>query len=326
MIGGESLRRLQVARLLMAACLVWPISAAHADPEVGDESRVRTQSAAESLFLEGKRLMAEREYAKACGKFAESQRLDPAPGTLLNLADCYEKNGQTASAWVAFREAKVTAERSGRTAWAEQSAARAEILEKELSTLTVEVSASAGAEGLEVLCDGAPVASGTWGVPVPIDPSTVTIVARAPGKKGWETRATVDAEHRHVVVAVPALEDAPAPVAIMAGSGEEAPRRFRWTAQRVGGVSSVVAGIGGFAVASGFAVAATGLESQARRESYPAQFNDSTRANQEGNVATGFLVGGAVAVAAGVVLWVTDPKGRSWISFGDRAFGVGGRF
>src|SRR6478735_9605838 len=49
------------------------------------------QAKAEALFDEGRRLLAAARFAEACPKFAESQRLDSALGTLLNLGDCYEK-------------------------------------------------------------------------------------------------------------------------------------------------------------------------------------------------------------------------------------------
>src|SRR5580704_7129436 len=61
--------------------------------------------AAEALFAEGRRLVDAGDFANACPKFADSERLDPSVATLLNLGACYEKAGRTASAWATFREA-----------------------------------------------------------------------------------------------------------------------------------------------------------------------------------------------------------------------------
>ena len=105
-----------------------------AETPVPGASAGTSQRAAEALFVDAKRLIEKGSYADACAKFAESQRLGPAPGTLLNLADCYEKNGQLASAWFAFRAATTASEQIGRTAWAEQSSARARLLEPRLPT------------------------------------------------------------------------------------------------------------------------------------------------------------------------------------------------
>src|SRR5687768_8531645 len=53
----------------------------------------RDAAAGEALFIEGRRLMKVGDRPAACAKFAESQRLDPAVGTLANLADCEEQRG-----------------------------------------------------------------------------------------------------------------------------------------------------------------------------------------------------------------------------------------
>ncbi len=73
------------------------------------------QAKAEALFGEGRRLLAASRFAEACPKFVESQRLDPAIGTQLNLGDCYEKTGRTASAWAVFRDAAAEAQKGGAT-------------------------------------------------------------------------------------------------------------------------------------------------------------------------------------------------------------------
>src|SRR6187549_3979092 len=63
------------------------------------------ESLAESQFNEGRKLMEGGRPKEACPKFESSQRLDPALGTLLNLADCYERIGLLASAQRRFLEA-----------------------------------------------------------------------------------------------------------------------------------------------------------------------------------------------------------------------------
>jgi tetratricopeptide (TPR) repeat protein len=55
--------------------------------------------AAQALFKQGRDAAKRGDHATACEKFAESYRLDPAPGTLLNLGDCKERLGMLASAW-----------------------------------------------------------------------------------------------------------------------------------------------------------------------------------------------------------------------------------
>src|SRR3954471_12747617 len=54
---------------------------------------------AETLFRQGKDLMAHGRVAEACAAFDASQKLDPTIATLLNQASCREKNGQLATAW-----------------------------------------------------------------------------------------------------------------------------------------------------------------------------------------------------------------------------------
>src|SRR5262245_65102433 len=103
------------------------------------ESKAADKTTAEALFAEGRRLMAAGKYARACPKLEASQKLDPGVGTLLNLADCYEKNGQTASAWAQFVEAASEARRLGDARREQAANARADALEPRLGRLTIAV-------------------------------------------------------------------------------------------------------------------------------------------------------------------------------------------
>src|ERR1035438_7696858 len=80
-------------------------------PEARAQTASNTNVAAEALFEEARSLLAAGKYAEACPKFADSERLGPSVATLLNLANCWEKSGRTATAWATYREAASAAHR-----------------------------------------------------------------------------------------------------------------------------------------------------------------------------------------------------------------------
>jgi len=63
-----------------------------------------TTVAAVALFDEGRAAMQRGDFDVACAKFKESNRIGPAVGTAFNLANCEEKRGRMATAWVLFRQ------------------------------------------------------------------------------------------------------------------------------------------------------------------------------------------------------------------------------
>src|SRR5262245_14503400 len=111
-------------------------------------SRAEAQSAsdkaaAEALFDQGRTAMQEGDFAKACGLLERSQHIDLGIGTLLYMAECYEKSGRTASAWATFREAADAAEAAKKTDRARTGRERAARLEPTLSRLTIQIAPDA---------------------------------------------------------------------------------------------------------------------------------------------------------------------------------------
>src|SRR5262249_9549066 len=148
-------------------------------------------AAAEALFNEAEKLVASKDYAQACPKYAESLRLDPGVGVMLYLGDCYEHLGKTASAWAEYREAEDLATKRADTKRAALANTRAERLAPKLSRLTIVVATEARVPGLEVKRDGESVGTGQWGTPVPLDPGPHALSASAPGKQSWESSVTI---------------------------------------------------------------------------------------------------------------------------------------
>ncbi len=146
---------------------------------------------AESLFQDAKRLMEENKPHQACPKLAESQRLDPGGGTLLNLAKCYEAIGKTASAWSSYQQAIAAAAASGRADREELARARTAELEKILSRLFIEVHPASADLELRVEVDGVLIGRAAWATPFPVDPGKHVIRAAAPGDGDFTQRVLV---------------------------------------------------------------------------------------------------------------------------------------
>src|SRR5689334_14253450 len=63
---------------------------------------------ADELFDDGRKYLLRHEYALACTAFEQSQQADPAIGTELNIALCYEQWGDqhVVAAYHAYQEAE----------------------------------------------------------------------------------------------------------------------------------------------------------------------------------------------------------------------------
>src|SRR5580704_11253708 len=118
MRGGAASTAAVGALIVTSSLLARPALAQDAD-----------KATAQALFDTARRDMDAGRFAAACPEFASSYKLDPGPGTLLNLAVCYEKNGQTASAWATFLDAATEAGRAGETPRVQMAREHAQALE-----------------------------------------------------------------------------------------------------------------------------------------------------------------------------------------------------
>lgn len=289
------------------------------------------KAAAEALFDEGRRLAADGKYEEACPKFEASQKLDPGLGTLLNLADCYERIGRTASAWSQYREAIPLARAAGSPERESLAVERSKALESRLSTLTIRA-LGGGRDGtaLDVRRDGVSVDAAEFDTPIPVDPGTHEVTASAPGQKPWSSKVDVAADGAKVVVEIPALETGGEGGGTAADTGKGSSSVQRPIAIAVGAVGVVGLGLGTY---FGLSASSTWKEAKDECVDYPyecsrAGLDKADSASTKATVSTIAFVAGGVALAAGVVLWFTAGSGetKTAIGIGPGSIMARGRF
>ncbi len=287
------------------------LSSAHAQPG-GSEA-----ASAQSLYDEALRLYEAGSYEQACPKFEASYHLNPQDLDARGLlALCYEKIGRLATAWSHFREIRVKAVRPAQAKVAED---HIKALEPQLAHLTLQVTATL--PGFVLKENGVIVSAVSFGIALAIDKGRHTIVAEAPGHVAWSRELTIE-DRESKVVEVPAL--APSPVRAVPDDKTATPlpevasstglSTRHWFALSTAGAGVVVLGIGGV----------IGLSAKSSRDEArdlgcsddlatcpPNALKTADDAYSKGKLATGFLFGAAVFVAAGAVLWVTAPKRSS---------------
>jgi hypothetical protein len=137
-------------------------------------------AAAAALFREGRDAAKRGDYVTACSKLDDSYRLDPAVGTLLNLADCNEHIGKVTTAWQLFRQAadRLAAEDNRLPA----AKTRIEALAPRIARLTIVLATDAPPETTVTRNTTLEVGRGSLGTVLPIDPGKHVIVVSAPGR------------------------------------------------------------------------------------------------------------------------------------------------
>lgn len=285
---------------LVVVAVAWA-AVSLADPPPGDPV------AADTLFREGRRALESGDVAGACRMFAESYRLDPAAGTLLNLANCEESLGRIASAWEHFRRATEVLPPSDRRV--RMARERVAALEPRLPHLTIASAGSLG-EDATILRDGVHMGTATLGVSVPVDPGDHAIVVRAPGRQDATFEVTLaEGEARSIDIRLgEPIERAPvrpvrAPAPLSTTTRGGAPwRPLGFVALGVGAASLATAAVTGILALGRASVIEDPSHCDADLRCDPEGVDAAETGGKLATVSTvGFVVGG-VAAAAGVVL------------------------
>src|SRR5580658_77818 len=279
------------------------------------------------LFDEGRSLLAAGKVAEACPKLEESRRLDPLPGTVLNLAVCHEKQGLAASAVAEFYQARAMAERDKRGDRVAFANDHLRALESQVSNLVIVVGPTADLPDLLIQLDGNPVGRAVWGTRIPVDPGEHAVEASAPNKKPWRVVANVSPAGDVQTVTLAPLEDAP-PTASPPSAAPEAPMPVAQgqpplfalrtpehhgisTRRQIGLVSTAV-GVVGLGVGSYFGVLAFrkhGEPGGGTCTELPCDSSLPSEAASAADASTATFAAGLVGLALGAILWFGDSSG-----------------
>ncbi|MGK3979208.1 tol-pal system YbgF family protein [Sorangium sp. So ce118] len=273
-------------------------------------AQARDPAAAEALFDAGRAALQAKDYETACPKFRESYELDPAPGALLNLADCEEKRGRVATAWSIFRQlARDLPASDDRRPIAQ---ARATALEGRVPRLTIRLAPGAPPD-TAVQRAGIPVGAGSLGSPLPVDPGEVQVTASAPGRK-QKTFTLQLAEGAQAELLVAPEAPAAGGSAGHALPPKEGPREAGSSAWRTAGWISAGVGAVGIGVGAVFGLRAIGKMGDADDHCNEANVcaAEGIRLQEQGatagTISTVAFVVGAAALGAGAVLVFTAPS------------------
>jgi hypothetical protein len=260
-----------------------------------DEQDEPRSGQAQALFDRARELMNAGDLAQACALFAESQRLDPGGGTLLNLAVCHEKQGRLATAWSEYHDAESAAVRDDRKDRQAFAAQRIAEVEGRLPHVVVILPPDVPS-GIIVKLDGAALSKFAIGAPLPVDPGPHDVIATAPGYYASSPQNFSASEGKLAEVRVPALARL-----LPIGVGPPHISTVSWVA---GGVA--IAGYATMAVTGALALSAKSTADSecdvAREYCQPGEQSEASRARALAWAST-ISMGVALAATVVAVVW-----------------------
>jgi hypothetical protein len=259
---------------------------------------------AEALFQSGREAMARGDLAAACPRLAESQRLDPAAGTLLNLAECEERAGKVASALLHFQEAHD--ELPPGDYRIPFSAERIAELTPRVPRLVLKVRGPLSPK-VTVVRDGTTLEAASFDLPLPVDPGAHSCVLRWPGHQDATAEVTVREGETKILDL--------APGAVFPSGG---PAKDRGSPQRRWGWGLGAGGLGALLAGGIFGITSKVTYDNAKNGcpdgnlmACPTGVSGSQSAYTQAEISDVAFVAGGALVAAGIVLYLTAPKGMT---------------
>ena len=171
---------------------------------------------ADELFRQGQERLQIGLTREACELLASSHRLDPALGTLLNLALCHQKEGKIATAHREYVAAATWARERSEGEREQFARHRALALEADIPMLRIEVAGAA--RNLHVNLDGRALHATELEGDIAVDPGHHRVEVTAVAKRAWH-KGDLRIEPRtrtllRVVLDDETPSDAPAPPSI----------------------------------------------------------------------------------------------------------------
>ncbi len=286
------------------------------------ESTMSNEMRAEFLFQRGEKRFDAGKYAEACADFAESLRLGPKLGTLLNLALCHETVGKLATSWKEFQHAAAWAAQKNEKDRHDFALQHVLALEPRLPRAVFQGPAAATLAEVDV--DGEPLPDSQWYLPHYLDPGEHSVAASAPGKQRRSVTFRVVAAATDQIVVVPPHVDEPPPPKPAPPPPPSDPDANR----RLGGYIALGAGAAGIAIGAIFGGLAIGARDEIGTHCSgnvcdPAGASHFRDAQDNATVSTVAFAIGAVAAAAGAWFVLTS---RPATTVAVRPFGVEAKF
>src|SRR5262249_52458163 len=146
------------------------------------------------------------DYEQGCAMYAESARTDPSTRRFLKVAECNERRGLIASAWISASEARDIAEVRGEAQNARIAQKRGARLETKLGKIEIVVPREVDVAGLEIRRDGQLVSRAVFGVAVAADSGSYIVSAAAFGRHPWSAEIGLSPGKMTVKVIILLLE------------------------------------------------------------------------------------------------------------------------